>query len=216
MKKYLFLIFLLSVMVIPCSHIIADGPPVKPDGTITQKYIPFKLTNEQIEEVGRTRILTLNKTQVAVLRKLSKVLPEKLPILTPYYNDCSCDTLYLIWNKKSSVGLLTEEIKNFEEIYQYYKKTFGYQKVLDNWTTGQIIIDSLGDLYYDTKKINTNDVEVLVKDKVSKKVEEVSLILNYPPYINKEINKKIKSVTDELRRSFSASLTSLRQYSNFF
>ena len=87
----------------------ADGPPVNIDGTIDGEHVVLHLSQAEQDEVGRWRFLTVSPAHWKALRKRMRRVPEVLQIVTPFYDDCTCDIpVYGIWNRPFEVAVPIE------------------------------------------------------------------------------------------------------------
>ncbi len=101
MKKHELIIII--CLLFSALKVQADGPPVKKNGTITTEHLEIKITSEQLNLIEKSHIVELTEQQHELLKKYYKNIPNKFVLLTPHFNDCTCDLIYLVWNRKHTI-----------------------------------------------------------------------------------------------------------------
>lgn len=193
-------IITLVCLLLSISIAFADGPPVREDGTITTEHISFKINNDQVKEVGRTHIIKLTADQHSLLKKYYKRMPKTFIVVTPHYNDCTCELLYLIWNKTDTVVLPLNSVEYFKELFENKEYPYDYQDLLRNWNKQKIIIGTTGNYYFEGKKLNSKDIESVFSN-LSKEKDDASrlLFISLPPYLKTEYEDKVSESIRTLR-----------------
>jgi len=204
MKRNIVIAIWLSLLI---SIALADGPPVREDGTITEEHISFKINDYQIKEVERTHIIKLTTDQHTMLKKHYNKMPKSFVVVTPHYNDCTCELIYLIWNKTDTIVLPLNEVEVFKEYLENKEYPYDYQDLLRNWNMQKIIVDTKGNCYFENKKISREGIEKLFK-KLSEENNNTSpwIAISLPPYLKTEYEskvaesiKKIKAIADKYK-----------------
>jgi hypothetical protein len=198
MNKYI-LIALFLLLSILSAH--ADGPPVKEDGTITTEYIAIKIDSHQIKQVEKTHIVDLSASQHSLLKEYYKNLPKKFVVVTPHYNDCTCDLIYLIWNKTDTIVLPLDSVDYFKELLGDKEHPYDYQGLLKNWIKQKIIIDTKGNFHYKGKSLSKGGLEDLFKN-IAKDKDEFArwIAISLPPYLKTEYEGKVDSAIEEIKK----------------
>jgi hypothetical protein len=191
MKQYISIALSLLLLISIAS---ADGPPVKEDGTITTEHVALKIDSSQIKQVEKTHIINLSPSQHSVLKKYYNKLPKKFVVVTPHYNECTCDLIYLIWNKTDTIVLPLNSVDYFKELLGDKKHPFDYQGLLKSWVKQKIIIDTKGNLYFEGKSLSTTGLEDLFKNIAKDKDEDARWIaISLPPYLKTEYEARVDS-----------------------
>jgi hypothetical protein len=181
----------------PYAH--ADGPPVHPDGTIIGKHISFEIDEKQISEVEKTHIINLTDSQHSLLKKYLKYAPKTFVVVTPDYNDCTCDMLYLIWNTTNTVVLPLGHSWYSEAIPDNKDDPYDNNELLKNWNKEKIIIDTKGNIYFDSKRLNKVALATILK-RTARAGDSYAhwLFISVPPYRETEyegtVLRKIKEI----------------------
>jgi hypothetical protein len=194
MKKYFLALFFIVLSAFIAK---ADGPPVEKDGTITSEHLSIKLVPDQIKQIEKSHIIDLKAGQHSLLKKVYKNFPKRFVVVTPHYNDCTCDLVYLIWNKIDTVALPLDSVNYFKGLLQ--DNSYDYQGLIRNWNKQKIIVDTKGNLYNESKNINKTALEELFK-KLSNDKDEFArwISISLPPYLKTQYEKKIDAVIKEI------------------
>ena len=194
MKRYF---LALLIVVLSAFMAKADGPPVEKDGTITSEYLSIRLLPDQIKQIEKSHIIDLTVGQHNLLKKIYKNFPKRFVVVTPHYNDCTCDLIYLIWNKIDTVALPLDSVSYFKELLQ--DNSYDYRELIRNWNKQKIIIDTKGNLYNEGRGISKTALEELFK-KLSNDKDEFArwISISLPPYLNTQYEKKIGTVIREI------------------
>lgn len=178
----------------------ADGPPVKEDGTITTEYVALKIDPSQIDEVEKTHIIDLSSSQHSQLKKYFKNSPKQFVVVTPHYNDCTCDLIYLIWNKTDTIVLPLTSVDYFEELLGYNESPNDYQSSLKDWIKNKIIIDTKGNLYYEGKNLSKAGLEALFKSITNEDESARWFSISLPPYLKTKYEAKVNNAIQEIMK----------------
>jgi hypothetical protein len=174
----------------------ASGPPVREDGTITTEHISIKIDSFQVSQVEKTHIIELSPSQHSILKKYYKNCPKKFVVVTPHYNDCTCDLSYLIWNKTDTIVLPLDSIDYFKESSD--NKDY-YQRLLKNWTKQKIIIDTNGNLYYEGKSLSMTGLENLLKNIATREDRFARWIfISLPPYLDTSYQGYVEAAINKI------------------
>jgi hypothetical protein len=198
MRKGLFVIFIMSVIMFSMK-VHADGPPMNSEGEVYVDHLIIVMNDEQLKEVGQTRLLTLTEEQHKFFKKQDERYPRKVEIITPYYRDCTCGlNAYGVWNKQRHIAMPLSQLRFMNygpkgELYQIPKP-----KTLSEG--GTVVIDDRGDMYFNNKPLKKSEVkEAINKITTSDDGEKKIVCFNFPPSINNDVDKTIKALVDELR-----------------
>ena len=177
----------------------ADGPPVMEDGTITAEHISLKIYDVQIKEVEKTHIVKLTANQHTQLKKYYKRMPRTFVVVTPHYNDCTCELIYLIWNKTDTIVLPLNLVEYFKELLDNKEYPYDYQDLLRNWNKQKIIIDTKGNCHFEGKKLNKEGMEnVFIKLAEEKDNASRWIAISLPPYLTTEYESKVSDAIKEI------------------
>jgi len=182
----------------------ADGPPINEKGEITTDHITFYLNEDQIKEVGISRVLTLDKKQAEILKIIfCGVDIRRIEVITPSYSNCACDLFpYAIWNAKNKVSLpivyldcAAPPLDSADSPPFHSKKQHEYIPYVSEGKKGwygPINIDSEGDFYFKNKQITEYEIYKIIKKmaKIEDKDDPV-IFFSLPPKIQDTIEKKI-------------------------
>ncbi len=185
----------------------ADGPPVREDGTITTENISFKINDDQIKEVEKTHIIKLTASQHALLKKHYKKMPKSFVVVTPHYNDCTCELVYVIWSKTDTIVLPLNSVDYFKELLEDKEYPYDYRDLLKNWNKQKIIIDTKGNCYFEGKKLSREGMENVFA-KLAKEKDKANhwIAISLPPYQKTEYEsivaesiRNIKTIADKYK-----------------
>lgn len=176
----------------------ADGPPIDFDGTVSVDHLAIKLSKEQLERVGYSRILKLEKEQLALIRKINPDFPEIIRVITPSFEDCPCNNgIYGIWNKKSQVCIAINQITRDKK---HAEKNLLNNKIDDlTKNTAYLYMDSNADIYLNQKKITLEKLNEIMKKLTTVQDGAKFIFINMPPKIDKETNEKIINILKDLK-----------------
>lgn len=193
------IIAFLFTLTLTQSNAIADGPPVNNDGTITAQHVSFKMTLEQIREAGRKRVVTLTNIQHQKLSKYYKNIPKRFVVVTPQFNDCTCDLVYIIWNKADTLSIPTDSMGYFKTLLED-DTSYKYNNLIEEWNLNKIIIDSKGEPYFQGIHIDNQKIETILSD-IDNKNDKYNrqIAVSLPPFISKQIESKIHTLTTMIK-----------------
>jgi hypothetical protein len=196
------LISIASVLSLSILRIYADGPPVLEDGTITGEHILMKIDPSQIKQVEKTRVIDLSSRQHALLMKYGPQMPKRFVVVTPHYNDCTCELIYLIWNRTDTVAFPLYEVDYFKEVFAGGENSSDYQDLLTAWTRDVVVVDTKGNMYYGGKTLDGTALDDLFKRIAGEKgVYDRWISINLPPYLKTDYEEKVKSAVDSITKA---------------
>ncbi len=203
MKKIYILMFIFIF-----ADAYADGPPVDTLGNVHGKYFAIKLNESQVKEIGRNRTLKFTNKQYNYLRKKLKNLKRKIFVLTPFYNDCTCDLIYGIWNRRDSVAIpdymsdmLKEENSsgqtgNDQNSGQEKEKCKNIKSGLSEWP--MIQIDLEGNIYFRNNRKSKKGLFAMIREMASLNGNDGSIYVSRPPKTDKETDDNILKLIGEI------------------
>jgi hypothetical protein len=169
------------VLLICASIALCDGPPMDSLGNPTTYCYYVTLSKEQIDQVGRTRVLTLSKQQWNALR--SHRFPRTIDVVTRSWAICTCDLIYCIWFTETKVAIprsFFDDTTCNEGSYQKYSPD----------ASQAINIDCAGKLYYHGsllyEKNLKSDIIAMAKD------HENAIWVSFPPLLKKSRERVIQ------------------------
>ena len=191
--RYRFLAFLLFVA-LPC---LAHYPMSETD-LVNGDHVVVWLSPEQTEEVGRTRILTLDKNQVDVMRKLVPSFPDRIKVITPSYHDCKCGMyVYGIWTRRELVALPYPDFDFPGADLRMLPPPRLDEPPLDKGS--HILFDIDGAMYFAGEPISEEEIlhglDVIGQGDENGKV----LWLNLPPRSSEEVDEAIQGIVERLK-----------------
>lgn len=177
--------------------LIADGPPMDEEGKVTTDFVTLTLTDTQLQQAGATRWIELTKDQRAKIKKAEGPDLRLLELITPHYDDCTCDMpAYAIWNKEKSVDFPI--YRDSDE-----RNMLSWSEVVKKAHPAVFLIDLRGKIY------NRN---VLLKEgALEKQIEKLkkgsSVFIERPPFVNEKVvksalvaEKMIRSIAEKQER----------------
>ncbi len=213
-------LYLTLIVALISTNIFADGPPIDKNGNITEDHIVVILSKDQLKQVGRHRVLTLTDEQYETLRKICNVFPKKIWAITPHWKLCTCEKIYCIWNKRNQVGIPHKVVNYACDLGQSFVRhhneliestlsmeslpssSFWKPLVKDKSWCVTLTMDYQGKIYCAGRIIGIDDIE----KGLSESPESIgrfknTVFLSPPPFIDKETDKKIKILIDQVRNS---------------
>ena len=197
MKKILLVLIFFSLIYF--LNLYASGPPVDTDGNISTDYIALKISKEQLELVGNSRVFKLEKNQLAILKKLNVGFPEVIRIITPSFQECSCNlATYGIWNKRDQICIVFDQIMR-DKIDA--DKNLMKEKANDlTKNTAYVYVNDKAEIFLNRKKITPDNLKDIIKKLISIKESSKIVYINLPPRIDKETNEKIIQLFIDLEK----------------
>jgi|WetSurMetagenome_2_1015567.scaffolds.fasta_scaffold00094_18 hypothetical protein len=184
------------------SYAHADGPPVAKDGTITGKHISFELDAKQTSQIEKTHIINLTASQHAQVKAHYRNAPKTFVVVTPDYNDCSCELLYLIWNTTNTVVLPLDRDEYSDVVLAYKNNLYAYNDILMDWTKQKIIIDTKGNMYSEGKRLNRAALDSVLKEIAGKSDKYARwLWISLPPYRKTDYEGKVELAIREIEKA---------------
>lgn len=213
-------LYLTGAFLLISMNALADGPPIDKNGNITADHTVIVLDKDQLEQVGKYRILTLTDKQHEKFKKICDLFPKKMWVITPHRRLCTCEKIYGIWNKENQVGIpfylldypcdlgrafaenhskLIEDTLNPDDSLT---SSFWMPLVRDKSWCVTLTIDHQGKIYWFGRKIEIRDIE----KKISESPKSIgrrqnSIFLSPPPSIDKETDERIKGLITRIKRS---------------
>lgn len=197
--------------------VFGDGPPMTPEGEVTVDHLEFRLSPEQIEAMGRTRYVEFTSEQLALCRKLNAEFPERLPVIGPAYNDCTCGLgAYGMWVRPQRLAIPTTTLTHYDPKIEKENEVSTSEAFLDERpfklqaqtdpvgaaaARQQMIMDVSGNLFIYGKALSAKD-SLRVLSIVSKDAENPPFIfINIPPTgdpaIDARVQETLKVLQDE-------------------
>lgn len=188
------LVFLL--LPIFATSALADGPPVKDDGTITAEHIVIKLTARQLIEVGTRRFLTLTEQQREQLGPKAPPIEHRYIVLTPLWRDCTCGMpVFAIWNRLDSVAIPVRGLERSLKFDEYVEAETNAQDRYASWQNNSIVVDARGNPHHKGVLLSKTGI----KKTVRMLGKSGHVVVNRPPHGGKKLEARIKSVLEEIR-----------------
>lgn len=192
-----------------------DGPPMTAEGEVTVDHLEFRLSPEQIESTGRTRYVEFTPEQLALCRKLNAEFPERLLVLGPAYNDCTCGLgVYGMWIRPQRLAIATTAIAGYDAKFEKELEASTSEAFIDERplklqaqtdpvsaaaARRQMTMDVSGNLFIYGKALSAKD-SLRVLSIVSKNPEEPpSIFINIPPAGDQAIDAKVQEVLKVLK-----------------
>lgn len=202
-------LILLSICLFTSAY--ADGISVSKDlKQVQEEHITIKLSDKQKNEVERTRFVYLTDKQLIPLKNIYNKAPKKISVLSSRYDSCTCGMgIYAIWCRAGEIDIPISSIKSQKWIDQNKDKNSDALDEEDDTSEGNsyfeiIIFDSNGRMFHKGNIINESEACKLIdwlsvlKSKDSNNVS--SLVLDTPPPISLEIDKKIFNISSRLEK----------------
>lgn len=205
-KTNIFLIILFASI----KSLFADGPPIDTTGKIHCRFISITLDSAQVEHLQRSRWLDLTLAQ---RKQLPFILPKTIDIVDPFFSSCTCGMIYAMWYAKNKIGFcvgkadttkLNKEGKidtstddEFMEMYNNYPK---------EPSKNHVYVGFKGELFYMDKKIKSQELQQIAKNKVGKKNEDY-IVFCLPPSYDKQDIKKLAQTKAEIRMHLPLNFT---------
>lgn len=179
----------------------ADGPPVNIDGTIGGEHVVLHLSQAEQDEVGRWRSLTVSPAHRKALRKRMRRVPEVLQIVTPFYDDCTCDMpVYGIWNRPFEVAVPIEARAEGPSSDEFERKritrkeeTAGRAAAAKRAPDPYLYMDIEGRLYCNGREINLDEAIRIADGLKAKDWKNDSLYVDRPPHRDPATTERIRA-----------------------
>jgi len=181
------LVYLIAGMV------YSDGPPINDNDDIWVEYLSLNLTPEQVEKVGKERIVFLNEHQLEIIKKFTDNFPRELVIVTKSFPDCTCELLYGIWYRKNKIGIPLFQF-DFPEFLESYSTYLNSIKEWDDFK-----INAKGEIYHQGKQVDLEYIRSYIsKREKSSSENPTTVYFDRPPFINYNMSEYIDTVLDSL------------------
>jgi hypothetical protein len=186
-------LWLIAMLLGLCSATsFCDGPSMDSLGKPTTDCFFISLTQQQVVQVGRGRILTLNKQQRRALKK-SPRFPSTIHVVTRSYNDCTCGMVYCIWFSPNIVAIPKHEVDTSGEPNEIYE---GYEAK----PSQSICIDANGSIFYRLKQLTMNDVYRKIVEAVKNEDWlDRSIWVSLPPVLSEEKERALQKKIDTIK-----------------
>jgi hypothetical protein len=145
----------------------ADGLPYSADGELHTSAAIVIMDDNQFKEVDTQRTITLYNDQKYLLKKLFKVIPDKLTVVSSAFNDGREDAenseVHCIWMRDRMLAI-TYWIGSNEKQRQALEDQAHFVSVAD---PKRLVISSEAKVYRDGKELSFSDIYRLI-DELSK------------------------------------------------
>lgn len=145
----------------------ADGLPYSEGGELYSDAVIILINDNQFKEVDTRRAITLNDDQKYLLKRLFKVVPDKLTVVSSAFNDGREDAenseVHCIWMRDRMLAI-THSIGANEIQRKWYEDHARFVSVAD---PKRLVISSEAKIYRDGKELSFADMYRLI-DELSK------------------------------------------------
>lgn len=189
-------IALLLISIFP-SMGFAEGPPVDEDGKVFVDHVVLHLTDDQMGLIETKRLVEFTPSQLATLKVLSPQIPQVIPVVTPSYNNCTCELLlYGIWNGRRQIAI---PLLLFGH-EGWAKYALAFDKQITSWGSDFFVIDTQANIYLHGKRIAKEDVIQIAKQTESG-VAFIDRPLVQSPQVNSKVEHLLKFLVREGKKS---------------
>lgn len=165
----------------------ADGIPVDSNGIVLVPHFTIKLSDSQKKYLENHREIILTENQKRYFHPRWPI--EKLDVVDPHHNDCTCGMIYGIWTSPDELTLLGDTLAMSDSSYYkqpvdpYYREFITESEFNIETNEHYLFIGVKGDIYYKNKKVNETEIKSITEAIFHGESDNFMLVF-MPPKIN--------------------------------